>query len=291
MKVVEPSFSEIKETSLMKKIELAGRTCYKSENLITENSATEFTKRIMSYNHGSVLEHAYLVFKVDYDLYLKVKEANYKFINVSNITYPIVSFNFRAIYNLYLTNDDECLIPFYAYLEKEYPDLFNNKYDSNINITFLNKDDILKLTEEEKDIHLYITIKLVTDRGVTHELVRHRLASYSQESTRYCNYSKDKFSHELTFVETYGMNEETKKIWKDALINAENSYFKMLESGAKPETARSVLPNSLKTEIVVSASLNEWKIIFDLRCHPTAHPDIRLLMVGVKEYFKENKYL
>lgn len=291
MRIVQPSFEEIKETSLFKKIELAGRTCYKSENLITETSGIDFAKRIMSYNHGSVLEHAYLVFKVNEDHYKEVYNKHYQFFAFSNITYPIISFNFRAIYNLYLTNNDKCLIPFFAFLEKKYPELFVSKFDSDISVTLLTKNEIMSLSEEEKDLHLSITVKLVTERGVTHQLVRHRLCSFAQESTRYCNYAKDKFSHEITFIEPYGLNEVTRKYWEEAMLVSEKTYFAMLDNGSHAEIARSVLPTCLKTEIVVTTTLKEWKLIFDLRCHSTAQSEIRFLMTDVRDYFKENKYL
>ena len=291
MNIVKPSFIEIKDDNLFKKIEHAGRTCYKSENLITESSALDFARRIVSYNHGSVLEHAYLVFKIDEDLYNKLYKKHLKFVKFSNITYPIISFNFRAFYNLYISNDDVDLYPIYHYMEDHYSELLSLKHDSSIKVEKLSFEDVYKLSQEEKDLHLSITLKITTDRGVTHELVRHRLASYAQESTRYCNYSKDKFNNELTFVETYGMDEAQRDCFIEACANAEKSYFKMLSNGAKAETARSVLPNALKTEIVVTSTIDEWKIIFDLRCAPAAHPDIRFLMIDIKNYFKERGYL
>ncbi len=291
MKIVLPSFEELKTDSLYKKIEIAGRTCYKSENLITETSAYEFTKRILSYNHGSVLEHFNLVFKVDEKTYLEIKKLNLDFVKFTNLTFPIVSMNFRAFYNIYLTHEEECLYPIYKYMEEYYPDLIKNHHESSLEVEFLNNDKLLSLTQDEKDMHLLITIKLITDRGVSHELVRHRLASFSQESTRYCNYGKEKFSHEISFVKTYGLTDEQFEIWKKAMENAEKSYFELLNMNAKPETCRSVLPNSLKTEIVTSCNIKEWKLIFELRCASTAHPDIRFLMIDVRNYFKERGYL
>ena len=207
MKVVKPSFEEISTSSLFKKIELAGRTCYKSENLITETSGIDFTRRIMSYNHGSVLEHAYFVFQVDLEIYNELNKKHYPFFTTSNITVPLVSFNFRAFYNTYLTIEDECLFPIYVFFERNYPELFKVKHSSTHYVKKIEKEEVLTFKKEERDLHLSITIKFITDRGVSHELVRHRLASFAQESTRYCNYGKEKFSHEITCVETYGMNE------------------------------------------------------------------------------------
>ena len=295
MKLIESKVEIIEQQpgleGVYKQIELAGRTCYKSENLITETSGVDFTRRIMSYNHGSVLEHAYLAFKVDENLYNQIDKKHYPFFVTSNITYPIVSFNFRAFYNTYLNYEDECLHPIYKFMEEAYPELFKLKHSSSNEVVLITKEELMKLTTEEKDLHLSITIKFITDRGVTHELVRHRLASFAQESTRYCNYGKEKFAHEITFVETHGMNENQKKIWKTAMENAEMAYFDMLDNGAPAEVCRSVLPNSLKTEIVVTATMKEWKIIFDLRCSPAAHPDIRFLMIDTRDYFLSKEYL
>lgn len=294
MRIVESGFEEIISSSLYKKIESAGRTCYKSENLITETSALEFAKRIISYNHGSVLEHAYLVFEVDNkDLFEKIKNEHISFVKTSSFDKYLISSNFRALYNLYLNKDKyDCLNGIFSLMASLYNEVINfETNEDEKHFKLLSREEVMNLLPIEKDLHLSITIRFVCDRGVSHELVRHRLASFAQESTRYCNYSKDKFSHELTFVETYGLNEEQKAIWKDAMINAEKAYFALIDNGAKPEQARSVLPNSLKTEIVTTATIDEWKVIFNLRCAPQAHPDIRFLMQKVEKYFKEKGYL
>ncbi len=129
------------------------------------------------------------------------------------------------------------------------------------------------------------TALFVTDRGVTHELVRHRLASYSQESTRYCNYSKGKFSGECTFIRPVGMTDEMLKIWEEAINQCEKSYLELLKI-TTPQMARSVLPNSLKTSIVVTANFREWRHIFKLRCDKKAHPQIRALMLPLLKEFR-----
>lgn len=129
--------------------------------------------------------------------------------------------------------------------------------------------------------HSNLSVKFITDRGVTHELVRHRVASYSQESTRYCNYSKNKFDHEITVVKPHDISGVNYDPWKQAMEFAEASYFQLLDAGVKPETARSVLPTCLKTEIVVSANYREWRHILDLRTSSQAQPDIRYLMLDL----------
>lgn len=136
--------------------------------------------------------------------------------------------------------------------------------------------------------HQSISVKFIIDRGVSHELVRHRMASYAQESTRYCNYSKDKFGNELTFIkpcfwdfgeqfsdnieDNYALSE-----WEEAMADAEKHYFKLIENGATPEQARTVLPNSIKTEVVMTANIREWRHFFKLRVLGTTgkpHPQM-----------------
>lgn len=125
--------------------------------------------------------------------------------------------------------------------------------------------------------HEKLTVKFICDRGVSHELVRHRLASYSQESTRYCNYSKDRFGSELTFIKPCFWQEDSEayRVWEQAMAEAERGYFRLLELGASPQEARSLLPNSLKTEIVATMDLREWRHFFKMRAAPAAHPQMR----------------
>ena len=137
--------------------------------------------------------------------------------------------------------------------------------------------------------HEKISVRLICDRGVTHEIVRHRIASYSQESTRYCNYSKGKFDGEITFIDISDgivLCPVTSKLggeaiasivleWWNACKDAERHYMRMIELGASPQIARSVLNNSTKTEIVITFNLREWRHFFRLRCDPAAHPQMR----------------
>ncbi|MBW1650138.1 MAG: FAD-dependent thymidylate synthase [Deltaproteobacteria bacterium] len=139
---------------------------------------------------------------------------------------------------------------------------------------------ILKSGHHSVIEHANISVRFVCDRGVTHELVRHRLAAYSQESTRYSNYSKDKFGNEITVIRPFFWNKDPKKfaVWKRAMEQTEKAYMELLSMGARPEEARSVLPNSLKTEIVMTCNLREWRHIINLRCSKAAHPQIREIM-------------
>ena len=184
MKVIEPSVKIIDDISgeqIIKKLELIGRVCYKSENRITKESARDFLRNIIKSGHESVIEH-------------------------------------------------------------------------------------------EK-----VSVRVICDRGVTHEIVRHRIASYSQESTRYCNYSKEKFGKEITVIKPIFWEESSVEygIWYEAMLKAEEAYNLLIEKGVSPQEARSVLPNSLKTEIVMTMNLREWRHFFKLRTSLRAHPQMR----------------
>jgi len=136
--------------------------------------------------------------------------------------------------------------------------------------------------------HSDASVRFITNRGVTHELVRHRIAAYSQESTRYCNYSNDKFDNQLTFVRpsTWSeYSEECRKLWMDAIEQDEERYLQLVLIGLSPQQARGILPNDLKTEIVMSANFREWNHVFNLRCSKGAHPDIRNLMLPLLKEF------
>ena len=155
---------------------------------------------------------------------------------------------------------------------------------------------LLKRQHESVIEHENVTVRFVCDRGVTHEIVRHRIASYSQESTRYCNYSGDKFDNQITVIDLasgfqYDLSKENDKakyeVWTKAMENAEQSYFRMLELGATPQEARSVLPNSLKTEIVVTMNLRSWRNFFRLRVDSHAHPQMREVATMLYEEFKK----
>ena len=137
--------------------------------------------------------------------------------------------------------------------------------------------NIIKSGHESVIEHVSLTFKIICDRGVTHEIVRHRLASYSQESTRYCNYAADKFGNELTFIKPCFWNDDDENflLWRQTLEVIEQNYLAMRKNGARPEQARSILPNSLKTEIFMTANLREWRHFIKLRTADRAHPQMR----------------
>lgn len=139
--------------------------------------------------------------------------------------------------------------------------------------------NILKRGHEAVIEHASLTVRFTCDRGVSHEIVRHRLAAYCQESTRYCNYSKDGFGGEITVINpmSFDCSDSPYRIWKRSCENAETAYFDLLNEGCTPQEARSVLPNSLKTEVVMTADMREWRHFIRLRCAPAAHPDMRVV--------------
>lgn len=137
--------------------------------------------------------------------------------------------------------------------------------------------NIIKRGHEAVLEHFDITVKFICDRGVSHEIVRHRMASYCQESTRYCNYSKGDFGGEITVIEPCFLVPGSGPYvsWRIAMRDAEDAYFMLLDAGCTPQEARAVLPNSLKTEVVMTANLREWRHFFKLRTAPAAHPQMR----------------
>ena len=148
--------------------------------------------------------------------------------------------------------------------------------------------NILNSGHESVIEHEKISVRIVCDRGVTHEIVRHRIASYSQESTRYCNYCNEKFGKELTLIKPLFWKEDSieYKMWLDTMQTIENTYNKLIEAGAEPQQARSILPNSLKTEIVVTMNLREWRHFFQLRTSKRAHPQMREVACAILEDFR-----
>lgn len=163
-------------------------------------------------------------------------------------------------------------------------------YKSETNITLDSAKkfiaNILKNHHESVIEHEKVTVRIVCDRGVTHEIVRHRLGSYSQESTRYCDYQK---SGEVVFIKPcfWGKDDSGYLIWEKSMKEAEQKYNELRKLGATPQEARSVLPNSLKTEIIVTYNLREWRHFFKLRCSTKAHPQMREVAISLLAEFKK----
>ena len=292
---------------VLKKIEACGRVCYKSEGKIEEGSAEKFVANIVKRGHEAVLEHASFIFEIDESVYSFMKyiieeledEHTHgfdSFLRFTKGTRCIVSGNVRAWKDFMKSNVGifGSIPKFMHNFVSENPILFPeyqdkiSSCDCEQGFRQLKVSDLL--TVEERLTHHDMTVKFVVDRGVSHEIVRHRPASYCQESTRYCNYSKDDFGSEITFIipdyldyKSAGWN-----TWKETMKACEDAYFKLLDIGLLPQEARAVLPSSLKTELVMTAPLMEWVIFFKLRtanaAHPQMHEVTRPLLDEVKEW-------
>lgn len=293
MKAIKPYteiYGDIDGQEILRKIEACGRVCYKSEGKISEGSAEKFVANIIKRGHEAVLEHGSFIFEVSYDFYdetlyvINRLEETGKFVSFLRFTKdsrPIISGNVRAWRDFFkvVFKDNNTLPNGSEEFIKNNPVLFPEFQD----VEFYGHDDSFKPikptdleTENEKLTHWDVTVKFVVDRGVSHEIVRHRIASYCQESTRYCNYSKDDFGKEITFIAPYYLEPETEgwNIWEDAMKTCEDAYFKMLNFGSTPQEARAVLPNSLKTELIMTANIREWRSFFKLRTASASHPQM-----------------
>lgn len=316
MKIVKPSyqvFDLYNSDQNLKTIEAVGRTCYKSEDKITDDSCTQFVSGIIKRGHEAVIEHRSFIFELNISSYLKLmgvlltleKRGFNSFIRVTVEDRHVVSANIRAWRDFFRAClDNNVTIPDFTWkfihendiLFPEFKNLTNN-----INVDPHNLFKPLTILDLHAGIeqltHTDVSVRLTNDRGVSHEEVRHRVASFAQESTRYCNYAKDKFGNEITYIDLKGSMELDKKVnalpeevqaeiydeWVCACIDAEQHYNRMIELGATPQIARAVLNNSTKTEICITMSLAYWRHFFDLRCSPAAHPamrEIALMLLG-----------
>lgn len=304
MRLIKPSFEILEQQpgyrGLMQHIERCGRTCYKSEDKITEDSAEKFVKMLVNRGHTAMVEHG--------TIYLTL-----------NMTNRQEYFKYCANkYSEAISEGEAEKGTWVGYVTTNYRVLLQNDW----------LGDLQYLTEPTKHIRR-ITVKFVCDRGVSHEFVRHRVFSFAQESTRYCNYSKDKFGKECTFIipswldipegEAYfhdginfrvGANEgdifgesvnprawARNNDWKEvdsflhALEIAENQYFDLLNLGWIAQQARAVLPNSLKTELIMTGTVKQWEGFFKLRDANDAHPQARELAQPLHEEFIRRGWL
>ena len=284
MRMINPSVSVITEKDPFKKIERVGRTCYKSEDKITEDSAKKFYKGLCKRKHTAMVEHAVFLFKLDRFQYDVLKVLNhYKYLNFTEDGGRyLVSGNLRAL------NESGALCLCKALYDID-PDLIYNEgiqtflstYELEGKVSVIDFSDLKNPTENEFMNHFYMTFHYVTDRGVTHEMVRHRPASYAQESTRYCNYVKEQFGGELTFIKPAhwdSLPDHIKLRYTRAWECSEDEYARLISYGQTPQQARAVLPNALKTEIIMTACAGELEHYFDLRSRGVTgapHPDIK----------------
>ena len=309
MRAIKP-FTEIIDVDfgvdVLKKIEWVGRTCYKSTDKITEESAPKFVAGLIKRGHEAMLEHGSFCFEIDYGVYcfvtdiIKELSAKYgfnSFIRFTNDDRVLMSGNVRAWRDLFRNMMEWFGIPncFESFI-KENPVLFPEYQDEVF--TYVNIGSIRPIyiddlkTEDEFFTHCDVTVGFVVDRGISHELVRHRPASFAQESTRYCNYGADKFGGQITFIipEFFNYGSPEWKIWKENMTRSEADYLKLIELGVSPEKARGVLGTSLKTEVIMTANCAEWKHFFALRaCNMTgkAHPQMLEVAQPLLDDFKK----
>ena len=282
MKLIKPSFEILDQQpgleGIYKQIELAGRTCYKSEDKTTEDSAKGFVERMVKSGHGAMLEHGTVYMFIPFSPLNENYTTCHKY---SDNKYSVVKIRNEH----FLLEKNGCQIT------TNYRVLVENNWLDDLKFAC----DLTEWHERR------VTVKFTCDRGVTHEFVRHRVFSFAQESTRYCNYSKDKFGNEVTFIKPTWFDivtDEQKEGFEDFLTIAEEAYMALLDKWENrtpdkryktkfkgnpltPQQARQVLPNALKTEIVVTGFESDWEHFFSL-CSPKAgaqgaHPDIAKL--------------
>jgi thymidylate synthase (FAD) len=284
MKLIESSVQIIEEKDPYKMIELAGRTCYKSEDKITENSAKEFVDRMIKLGHGAMLEHGTIYLKIDKTEDGHLPPARLYWSDGNHKKYTKVRKHGNSIY---VTTNLRVIVE-------------NNRLD-----------DLQYQVEPTEHHEKRITAKFICDRGVSHEFVRHSVFSFAQESTRYCDYSKDKFGNDITYIIPSWLDlpegkysnwdndwcdvSELKLLYPEvdnlsdpancflqSIKNAEYYYFMLINRGWKPQQARQVLPNATKTELVMTGFESDWEHFFELRCSGAAHPDAKKLADELK---------
>lgn len=288
MKLIESSVQIIEEKDPYKMIELAGRTCYKSEDKITENSAKEFVDRMIKLGHGAMLEHGTIYLTIDGEDPNLSKIQSNPHTKVKLVPYEVLTEgNYTISYKAYITTNLRVLV------------------ENNL------KELLCYQVEPTEHHEKRITAKFICDRGVSHEFVRHRVFSFAQESTRYCDYSKDKFGNDITYIIPSWLDlpegkysnwdndwcdvSELKLLYPEvdnlsdpancflqSIKNAEYYYFMLINRGWKPQQARQVLPNATKTELVMTGFESDWEHFFELRCSGAAHPDAKKLADELK---------
>jgi len=290
-------------------IERVGRTCYKSESNITDDSAKKFVERLFKAGHHAMLEFGWIYLRAnDIDFIEDFEHLKTQYIH-SDEWY--ISGSLRAFYDFF----EDVILPdgqhveygfqqLLSQLSRKFPEVFEDQFKrsgfkSDIDsyygpkffddtfFEFISREDLIDaLKAHPKTLSKLLphTVMFTTNRGITHEMARHRPCSFAMESTRYCNYGKEKFGGELTFIKPYFndvMDHTRSVLWEMSMEMAERSYLKLIAAGAKPEAARDVLPHAIKADIWMCATEDEWQHILDLRYHEKtgkAHPQMKELM-------------
>ncbi len=286
---VDYSAQRIDDDDFFSKVAFVAHNCYQ---VVGKTPDDEFVKRLISSNHLAMIEHYVFHFLVSKNIKDQLLALDNKYFTLSPFTTRkyLLTCSLRPL----LENSEAKVVSLLASsLSSRISTVFSfnieeNENNSDVKLLSERKlDNMLhsgKITEDTYNKHKFKTIKIITDRGVTHEIVRHRPCSFAQESTRYCNYSKNKFNNSITLIRPLDYD-KYKEIYDKYYQESEDGYFALLKNGATPDIARSLLPNGLKTSIIVTASIEEWNHIFELRCSEAAHPDMRKTMEKVKEVF------
>lgn len=322
MKLIKPSVELIEEKHPLKRIERIGRMCYKSEDKITEESYQDFIPKLVDRKHFAMLEHARVIFEIRGLLRLPLMFVNQPAVTFTvkedkaqnPIWYVSVSCShlFQHRFDMDVSKDPETYTQllwrmlYVAFITK-YSNLTTQteqapgtcKYviadNEQLEVKLIeNIHDIIDFDELDEDLHDYMSIKFTCDRGVSHELVRHRV-SVAQESTRYCNYASGKFGGEITFVEPADYDTWSDKMKQQFMLacrRSERSYMTMMEDGSMtPQKARAVLPNALKTDVVLTMTISQWKHFFNLRSLGTTgapHPDMKVVADKARVFFDQH---
>lgn len=262
MKVIDASVHEINQApgliGIYKHIERCGRTCYKSEDKITEDSAKDFFQRLVNRKHYAMLEHG--------TVYLRIPCTGLSLTNrVVNSKYSFVNEHIEDRL-FYVTTNMRVLIEEYQ-----------NDYEDIIKKYALEKPDVNHIKR--------VTAHFIISRGIANEFVRHRVFSFAQESTRYCNYCKDKFDREIIFIKPEWLKKEgispySEEVWNRTMKRAEEDYGALHLLSVSPQDARGVLPLDLKTELIMTGTTDQWEGFFDLRMREVsgpAHPDAKAI--------------
>jgi thymidylate synthase (FAD) len=299
MKVISPSFDILDEYfiqgSLIEQIERCGRVCYKSEDRISGDSAEPFIRGIIKRGHESVLEMAYFVLQIEVDSEItmhKFFENIPRFCQVDKLErkHYLLSGNPRVFRDLARCRRDLKVVKaVLKELTESYPVLFEDLTprfgwipQDGISVRIMPPKEVENLPLEQLVRHRTLLVHFIINRAVSHELVRHRIASYLQESQRYCRYGENRFGGELVFIAPcfYEEGSVEYRLWFDAMSQIEKTYLKLLNTSS-PQAARTVLPNSCKTEIMVHCTLEEWMHIMRLRTSKAADPSMQEIMTSL----------
>lgn len=272
MKIIPASTEIIEESSdLLAQIEARGRVCYKAEDGIAPGTSIDFGKKIIKNGHNSVLEMATICINKE------IRDPT-PFMKVGN---GITSASVRGWREFAATRPNPGFVPDSF---KQYPVLFDDFKDEGCDNK--NGTEIIPMPENDL-LHTYVCVKIVTNRAVTHEIVRHRPCSFLQESQRYCRYGDNKFGNEVTFIKPMFFEYDSIEywFWANAMLRSEITYLALLKTSS-PQAARTVLPNSCKTEILIYCNLKEWNHIFFQRTSLAAEPSMREVMIPLLKKFR-----